>query len=84
MFSEMKVILGVLLCIINEKLKYNVLLTMIYFSASSKSKFYDTNIMITIIASKVIQILNHIHLNTKYYYIMIWYLKYGQFQEFLI
>ena len=54
MFSEMQVTLVLYFVLINEKLKYNVLLAVIYFSVTSKSKFYDTNIMITIIASKVI------------------------------
>lgn len=45
-----------------EKLEYNFSLIVIYFPPNSKSKLYDTHIMITIIAFMVIYILNRIYL----------------------
>lgn len=62
MFSEMNILVYEFYFVsIIEKLEYNFLQIVIYFSSNNKSKLYGTHIMITIITNMVIQILNHIY-----------------------
>lgn len=62
MFSEMNILVYEFYFVsIIEKLEYNFLLIVIYFSPNSKFKLYGTHIMITIITNMVIHMLNHIY-----------------------